>query len=588
MKLTNYDKKLELVAWAKRVQAFAAGKDDATGASQIARAIEEFESGRFTLAILGRVKSGKSTFCNAWLGCKDDILAPIGVDPATSVVTKFIRDASPAAVIHYRDGHTESVGFDAVRNYLTEDENLENRKDVRYVEVKSDFRGLEPDLMLVDTPGAGSLHAHHDALLIEFLPEADAAIFLCSATTFDTEVQDLLKQWKEHTGKSEAKKLFFAVNKVDLLAGNEADLRGSLDHNRNLLNSIGLNVSQIWPISAEKAYKDGDLAASGIQPMLDAIREFFRVEKDDLRQVNFIQRVACVLRTHEDRMVLAENLAANSLSELDKLQADLHQELGKLQDRNKLKVLKFTQSYKKACDNYKDALRDAEPKCIKNAHTLIYETWAVAVTQLSSTLPVQLDSIVANALKPPTETFIQEAKLAVDQFQQEIELPSVGALAPGVHLPPGTSTRSFKVSTAAQILLSTTIATTTITVPTVVVSTLASIPLVGSLLGVAAAGLLAPVVVPAAGIAMLAAGHGGWKMWAAYRAAKLAKKDELAKECEAQVQRLFRIVISDQTSRLEEIKSRVIEEYACTGIIWWFFIGWDRGLIHLGGRRYRS
>ena len=27
---------------------------------------------------------------------------------------------------------------------------------------------------------------------------------------------------------------------------------------------------------------------------------------------------------------------------------------------------------------------------------------------------------------------------------------------------------------------------------------------------------------------------------------------------------------------------------ACTGIIWWFFIGWDRGLIHLGGRRYRS
>jgi hypothetical protein len=27
---------------------------------------------------------------------------------------------------------------------------------------------------------------------------------------------------------------------------------------------------------------------------------------------------------------------------------------------------------------------------------------------------------------------------------------------------------------------------------------------------------------------------------------------------------------------------------ACTGIIWWFFIGWDRGLIHPGGRRYPS
>ena len=27
---------------------------------------------------------------------------------------------------------------------------------------------------------------------------------------------------------------------------------------------------------------------------------------------------------------------------------------------------------------------------------------------------------------------------------------------------------------------------------------------------------------------------------------------------------------------------------ACTGIIWWFFIGWDRGLIHPGGKRCRS
>ncbi|MEI8041434.1 MAG: hypothetical protein WCL11_08505, partial [Verrucomicrobiota bacterium] len=247
--------------------------------------------------------------------------------------------------------------------------------------------------------------------------------------------------------------------------------------------------------------------------------------------------------------------------ELETLQTDLRQELGKLQNSNKPKVLKFTQSYKKACDKYKDALRDAEPQCIKNAHTHIYGTWAVAVTQLSSTLPVQLDSIVANAIKPPTETFIQEAKLAVDQFQQEIELPSIGVLVPGVHLPPGTSTRIFKISTAAQILISTSIATTTITVPGVMVSTLTSIPLVGALLGTAAAALLAPVVVPAAGIAMLAASHGGWKMWAAYKAAKLAKKEELAKECEAQVQKLFRNVIAKQEARLKEIETRVIEEY---------------------------
>ena len=50
-------------------------------------------------------------------------------------------------------------------------------------------------------------------------------------------------------------------------------------------------------------------------------------------------------------------------------------------------------------------------------------------------------------------------------------------------------------------------------------------------------------------------------MWAAYKAAKLAKKEELAKECEAQVQKLFRNVIAKQEARLKEIETRVIEEY---------------------------
>ena len=27
---------------------------------------------------------------------------------------------------------------------------------------------------------------------------------------------------------------------------------------------------------------------------------------------------------------------------------------------------------------------------------------------------------------------------------------------------------------------------------------------------------------------------------------------------------------------------------ASSGMFWWFFIGWDRGLIHPGGRRYPS
>jgi len=32
----------------------------------------------------------------------------------------------------------------------------------------------------------------------------------------------------------------------------------------------------------------------------------------------------------------------------------------------------------------------------------------------------------------------------------------------------------------------------------------------------------------------------------------------------------------------------IVNFFPCSDIIWWFFIGWDRGLIHPGGRRYPS
>jgi len=51
----------------------------------------------------------------------------------------------------------------------------------------------------------------------------------------------------------------------------------------------------------------------------------------------------------------------------------------------------------------------------------------------------------------------------------------------------------------------------------------------------------------------------------------------------------------DAVQESERVKARLVAALvpkpinitACTGIIWWFFIGWDRGLIHPGGRRCR-
>jgi GTP-binding protein EngB required for normal cell division len=62
-----------------------------------------FLKGYFTLAVVGKVSSGKSTFINALLGCKD--LLPTGHDQTTCGVTYIEYGDSPEVTITFGDGH---------------------------------------------------------------------------------------------------------------------------------------------------------------------------------------------------------------------------------------------------------------------------------------------------------------------------------------------------------------------------------------------------------------------------------------------------------------------------------------------------
>lgn len=55
--------------------------DDGWHSRSIERIAKPFINGHFTLAVVGKVSSGKSSFINALLGCKD--LLPTGHDQTT-------------------------------------------------------------------------------------------------------------------------------------------------------------------------------------------------------------------------------------------------------------------------------------------------------------------------------------------------------------------------------------------------------------------------------------------------------------------------------------------------------------------------
>jgi GTP-binding protein EngB required for normal cell division len=196
------------------------------------------------LVVLGQFKRGKSTLINALLGAD---LLPTAVVPLTSIVTIIQRGPEPCAVVSFLDGRQLEVDVADIGAFITEPENPHNIKGVAQVEVSfpSDF--LRDGVRLVDTPGVGSVFAGNTGTTHDYLPEADAAIFLLAA---DQPISQAELEFL-HTVRQYAAKFFFVLNKIDYLSARE--LRDSIAFSaRVFAESLECEVV-IHPVSARTA-----------------------------------------------------------------------------------------------------------------------------------------------------------------------------------------------------------------------------------------------------------------------------------------------------------------------------------------------
>lgn len=130
-----------------------------------------------TIAIMGEFSAGKSTFVNALLG---QSVAPMGVLPTTSTINVFRRGLGGGARVHYRDGRIATVAPEEVEAFLHGLDDTEAAR-IRHVEIdRAD--GHMGQASVVDTPGLNALDPYHEQVAREFLDEADAVVWLFSAT----------------------------------------------------------------------------------------------------------------------------------------------------------------------------------------------------------------------------------------------------------------------------------------------------------------------------------------------------------------------------------------------------------------------
>ncbi len=211
----------------------------------------------FFLAVLGQFKRGKSTFINAIL--EDEVL-PTGVIPLTSVVTTIHYDPEVSIEVTYKTGRQEKILPSRLQEIVTERGNPGNRLGVSLVTIGHPSLFLKEGLVLVDTPGVGSLQAANTTETLAYLPRIDAAIFLLSVD------QPLNVAELEFIAlsKSFAPEVYFVLNKIDLVG--EDELAESLMYCRNTL-SEHLSKILLYPVSS-RWHLQGCQAQSGISDLV--------------------------------------------------------------------------------------------------------------------------------------------------------------------------------------------------------------------------------------------------------------------------------------------------------------------------------
>jgi len=233
---------------------------------------------RFTLAVVGQFKRGKSSLMNALLGCE---VLPIGVLPVTSAITVLRFGPTERLLVTRKAAQfPEEASVSRLSEYVTETGNPGNRKGISavYVELPHPFlrRGLE----FVDTPGVGSAVEANTATTYEFLPKCDAVVFVTSGETpFTSAEKEFLRDIREHL-----RKVFVVVNKVDLLAPEDREqllryLEASLREHVDAADLKCFPVSSRQALEAKLSGNGAGLSASGLPALEEALGRFLATER---------------------------------------------------------------------------------------------------------------------------------------------------------------------------------------------------------------------------------------------------------------------------------------------------------------------
>lgn len=385
-------------------------------ADQLKELVAAVISEKFIIGVVGSAKRGKSTLINGLLGRSDDALAPVGKLPATAVVSIFGHATTASIKVNFRnDCGSKDIPESEIRLYACEEHNSGNRKNVRSIEALGPFPGLEPGVYVVDTPGAdNALEELHSEILLQFLPVADAVIFLVTAEEPLTKAeQNLLRSIKGN----DTRKIFFAVNKVDLIESGDIkpeELAEGIEHNRKILADVGFSDATILQISAKNYFERH--SDTGTEQLIECLRETIAKERFAITVERLGERTRTILSQAEEELQLELNEAKLTAEELVKERKLIAKAKDELIRTRSSRERQFLEQWEDAFDGIESGLQRIRKELVNEYGALIDSTSDMKVAPLAKTIHSDVALSFAERLRPK----VIECEAKLNDAQQKL------------------------------------------------------------------------------------------------------------------------------------------------------------------------
>ena len=413
MKVLDENKVLTASSWARQVEQIIRTESPDV-ADRISEEIEKLSDIKLNIAIVGLLKRGKSTFCNAFLGRKDDVIAPTGHFPATGVITEFNSgSASEYANVIFADGSVKKISYSEIHSYATEEGNPENKKNVLKLEVFGNF-DLDPEVKLIDMPGDGSVNAYHSEIVYNYLPNADVILFLSSVEDpISKRELSLLRK----VSCSDMKKVFFVINKID--SCDEEDIKDAVEHNRETIAQANISIeNDFYLISALKAMEQSR-DAGDFDDLVSDIGNFLSGERHDLLLKAFYNRIFALSEPIIKNIEQKQQFAQASVEELNEKIADLEIQKKNIQEEFQKGSTEFSDKWDNMIDEFENQLPQIRDNIEQKILNDINATSALFLSQKEiDRMPEKISSTIEHELEAQCGVFTSEAESALANFER--------------------------------------------------------------------------------------------------------------------------------------------------------------------------